>query len=40
MTLTVMQLVNQIGKKLELIAQLDNSQKAGALMRAQIGGFI
>lgn len=40
MTLTLAQLVNQIGKKLEQIGQLDDSQKVNALKGAQRGGFI
>lgn len=40
MTLTLMQLVNQIGKKLEHIARLNDSQKTNTFIRAQSGGFI
>lgn len=40
MTLSLVQLVNQIGKKLEQIGRLDDSQKADALKGAQRGGFI
>lgn len=40
MSLTIVQLVNQIGKKLEQIGRLDDSQKTDAMMRAQRGGFI
>lgn len=38
--LTLLQLANQIGKKLEQIGQLDGSQKMDAMMRAEVGGFI
>ena len=40
MTLTLVQLVNHIGKEMEQIGRLDDSQKTDALMRAQSGGFI
>lgn len=40
MTLNLVQLVNRIGKKLEQIGRLDDSQKADALKGAQRGGFI
>lgn len=40
MTLTLVQLVNQIGKKLEKIGRLDDSQKTDVMIRAETGGFI
>lgn len=40
MTLTLVQLVSHIGKEMEQIGRLDDSQKTDALMRAQSGGFI
>src|SRR5699024_10524781 len=40
MMLKLVQLVNKIGKKLEQIALLDDSQKTDVLSRAQRGGFI
>lgn len=40
MALSLVQLVNKFGKKVEKIGLLDNSQKSEILMRAQSGGFI
>ena len=40
MMLNLVQLVNKIGKKLEQIALLDDSQKLDVLSQAQRGGFI
>lgn len=34
------QLVNQIGKRLEQIGQIGNAQKTEVLMGAELGGFI
>lgn len=40
MMLILVKLVNQIGKKLEQIGWMDDSQKKDVLTRAEWGGFI